>query len=80
MLHKEVFEAFIESGLFKEVDHNEFSKVPCEVCDSRLRGERWQINGYTNLKEAKDPGNLRGLSICRDCYDKLYDLTIHIKE
>jgi hypothetical protein len=72
MTGMEILEGFYVSGLFKETDHNEFSRFPCDACNSRLGGERWQIDGYVSLEAAKRGEREQyGLSICRDCYDKL---------
>ena len=79
MRSNDVFKAFLHCGLFEEVDHNEFSKIPCEACDSKLGGERWKIEGFVNRKEVK-PENLHELWVCRDCYDKLYEVDYEVSD
>ena len=70
----EILDAFIATGLFIEKGRNEFSRFPCDVCNSRLGGERWQIDGFLTLADAKARIRKYGLSVCRDCYDKLHGI------
>ena len=70
MKSKNVYEAFRENGLFTEIDHNEFSKGSCWVCDGKA-GERFIVEGYLNLKDSDDEGNKYKLSLCVDCFEGL---------
>jgi hypothetical protein len=71
----EILNRFITTGLFSETDYNEFSRFPCDACNSRLGGERWQIDGFLSLADARKGWPRKyGLSICRDCFYILSDL------
>ena len=76
MTHKQVFEAFQQSGLVSSLkEEPSFSGRNCDVCCG-LPGDRYEITGYLNLKEAqtekKKGDNLYQLSVCPGCYLKLF--------
>jgi hypothetical protein len=66
-----IYDEFMKSGLHREIDHNEFSKRLCENC-GELPGERFTIEGYFNLNDAKSKENLYQIDICISCHERLF--------